>query len=147
MVDTLQDNRVYLPSRVCVNKTDLIEPDYKDQVDAQLREHGLDPDDCIFISAEAEKGLDALKEAIWESLGLVRIYMNKPGRGTDYEEPLILTEDANTVEDALHRLGGSFDERFKFARDTGESAKHDEQQVGRDHELVDEDVLRIVARK
>jgi small GTP-binding protein len=147
LVDVLQDNRVYLPSRVAVNKVDLIEPDYKAQVDGELREHGLDPEDCIFISAVAEKGLDALKEAIWESLGLIRIYMNKPGRGTDYEEPLILTEAENTVEDALHRLGGSFDERFKFARVTGESAKHDEQQVGRDHELADEDVLRIVARK
>jgi hypothetical protein len=30
---------------------------------------------------------------------------------------------------------------------TGESAKHDDQQVGKGHELADEDVLRIVARK
>ncbi|MFB6205674.1 MAG: OBG GTPase family GTP-binding protein [Haloglomus sp.] len=147
LVDALQDNRVYLPSLVAVNKTDLIEPDYKDQVDADLREHGIDPEDAVFISAEEEKGLDALKEAIWDSLGLIRIYMDKPGRGVDYEEPLILTEAENTVDDALDRLGGSFDERFKFARVTGESAQHDEQQVGRDHELADEDVLRIVARK
>jgi ribosome-interacting GTPase 1 len=30
---------------------------------------------------------------------------------------------------------------------SGPSAKHDEQQVGIDHELADEDVLRIVRRK
>jgi ribosome-interacting GTPase 1 len=147
LVDTLQDNRVYLPSRVCVNKTDLIEPDYKDEVDAQLRAHGIAPDDAVFISAAKERGLDALKEAIWESLGLIRIYMDKPGRGVDYEEPLVITEEENTVEDVLQKLGGSFEERFKFARVSGESAKHDEQQVGRTHELADEDVLRIVARK
>ena len=117
LVDALMDNRVYLPSAVAVNKTDLIEPDYLETVNADLREHGIDPDQAVFISAEEEKGLDALKEEIFESLGLVRIYMDKPGRGVDYEEPLILT------------------------------AKHDEQQVGRDHELADEDVLRIVARK
>jgi hypothetical protein len=147
LVDALMDNRVYLPSLVAVNKADLIDRDYLPTVKENLREHGLDPESVVFISAEEERGLDGLKEAIWERLGLIRIYMDKPGRGVDYEEPLVLTEDENTVDDALHKLGGSFDERFRFARVTGPSAKHDEQQVGRDHELADEDVLRIVARK
>jgi len=147
LVDALMDNREYLPSAVAVNKADLIEPDYKEQVDERLRERGLDPSEVVFISAQEERGLDALKETIWERLGLIRVYMDKPGRGVDYEEPLVLREGHHTVDDALDRLGGSFDERFKFARVTGESAKHDEQQVGRDHELADEDVLRIVARK
>ena len=147
LVDALMDNRVYLPSLVAVNKVDLIEPDYVDTVHEQLREYDIDPEDAVFISAEDGRGLDALKEQIFESLGLIRIYMDKPGRGVDYEEPLILTESENAVDDALSKLGGSFDERFRFARVTGESAKHDEQQVGRDHELADEDVLRIVARK
>jgi hypothetical protein len=147
LVDALMDNRVYLPSAVAVNKVDLIEPDYLDTVHAQLRERDLDPEETVFISAEEGKGLDALKATIWEELGLVRVYMDKPGRGVDYEEPLVLRDGACTVDDALDRLGGSFDERFKFARVTGQSAKHDEQQVGRGHELADEDVLRIVARK
>jgi ribosome-interacting GTPase 1 len=72
--------------------------------------------------------------------------MDKPGRGVDREEPLILRE-GDTVDDACEKLGGSFDERFRFARVTGPSAKHDEQQVGRSHELADEDILRIVANR
>jgi hypothetical protein len=147
LVDSLQDNREYLPSMVAVNKVDLIEPSYVETVKENLREHDIDPEKAVFISAEKEKGLDSLKESIWERLGLIRIYMDKPGRGVDREEPLILTEEDNTVDDAIDKLGGSFDERFRFARVTGPSAKHDEQQVGRDHELQDEDVLRIVARK
>ena len=147
LVDALMDNRVYLPSAVAVNKVDLIEPDYKEGVDGRLRDLGLDPSEAVFISAEEERGLDSLKEELWERLGLIRVYMDKPSRGVDYEEPLVLREGYHTVDDALDRLGGSFDERFKFARVTGPSAKHDEQQVGRDHELADEDVLRIVARK
>jgi hypothetical protein len=147
LIDGVMDNRVYLPSAVCVNKADLIEPDYLPTVKEDLREHGIDPEEAVFISAVEEKGLDSLKETIWERLGLVRIYMDKPGRGVDYEEPLVLREDASTVDDALRNLGGTLDERFKFARVTGESAKHDEQQVGRDHQLEDEDVLRVVARK
>jgi ribosome-interacting GTPase 1 len=146
LVDGVMDNRVYLPSIVVVNKADLIEPDYLPTVESELEERDIDPDDAIFISAEKEKGLDVLVERIWEELGLIRIYMDKPGRGVDREEPLILRRGA-TVDDACEKLGGSFDDRFRFARVTGPSAKHDEQQVGRDHELADEDVLRIIARR
>jgi ribosome-interacting GTPase 1 len=146
LIDGVMDNREYVPSLVTVNKVDLIEPDYLPTVEENLREHDIDPEQAIFISAEEEKGLDSLKETIWEELGLIRIYMDKPGRGVDREEPLILRE-GDTVEDACEKLGGEFKERFRFARVSGPSAKHDEQQVGMDHELADEDVLRILRRK
>ena len=136
-----------ISSAVAVNKVDLIDPSYVETVKADLRSHDIDPEEAVFISAEDGRGLDSLKETIWNDLGLIRIYMDKPGRGVDREEPLVLTETENTVDDALRELGGSFEDRFRFARVSGPSAKHDDQQVGRDHELRDEDVLRIVARK
>ena len=146
LIDGIMDNRVYLPSMVAVNKADLIDRDYLDTVYEDLREVGVDPEEAVFISATEEKGLDAFKQTIWERLGLVRVYMDKPGRGVDYEEPLVVRR-GDTVDDALEKLGGTLDDRFRFARVTGPSAKHDEQQVGRDHVLADEDVMRVVARK
>ena len=146
LVDGVMDNRVYLPSMVAVNKVDLIEPDYAEKVKEELRERDIDPEEAVFISAEKEKGLDALKKRIWSELGLIRIYMDKPGRGIDEDEPLILERGA-TVEDAIQKLGTNLEERFRFARVTGPSSKHDDQQVGTSHELADEDVLRIIARK
>ena len=146
LIDGIMDNREYIPSITAVNKADLLDPEYAETVKENLREHDLDPEEVTFISAEEEKGLDALKERIWEELGLMRIYMDKPGRGVDYEEPLIL-EKGSTIEDATHKLGGEFEDRFRFARVSGPSAKHDEQQVGLDHELADEDVLRLITRK
>ncbi|CCQ32577.1 small GTP-binding protein [Halorhabdus tiamatea SARL4B] len=143
LIDGIMDNREYLPSIVAVNKVDLIDPSYVDTVKSDLRDIDVDPDDAIFISAEKEKGLESLTERIWDELGLIRIYMDKPGRGVDYDEPLILTE-GDTVGDACEKIGGRFDDRFRFARVSGESAAHDDQQVGRDHELADEDVLRLV---
>jgi len=143
LIDGVMDNREYLPSIVAVNKTDLIDPSYVDTVKSDLREVDIDPDDAIFISAEKEKGLDSMTDRIWDELGLIRIYMDKPGRGIDYDEPLILTE-GDTVGDACEKIGGRFDDRFRFARVSGESAAHDDQQVGRDHELADEDVLRLI---
>ena len=146
LIDGIMDNRVYLPSLVAVNKADLIDADYLPTVEENLRAHDVDPEEAIFISAEEEKGLDGLREEMFERLGLLRIYMDKPGRGVDYEEPLVLRA-GDTVGDACEKLGGSFEERFRFARVSGPSAKHDEQQVGRDHELADEDVLRIVVSR
>jgi len=146
LVDGVMDNRVYMPSLVAVNKVDLIEPSYAETMKAELREHGIDPEEAVFISAAEEKGLDALKEQMWAELGLIRVYMDKPGRGVDYEEPLVIRR-GDTVDDALQKLGGTLDERFRFARVTGPSAKHDEQQVGRDHVLEDEDIMRVVARR
>ncbi|MFD1640948.1 OBG GTPase family GTP-binding protein [Halohasta litorea] len=146
LIDGMMDNRIYIPSMVAVNKTDLIDESYIPTVKENLRAHDIDPEECTFISAEKEKGLEALKERIYEKLGLVRIYMDKPGRGVDYDEPLMLREGA-TIEDALHKLGGEFEERFRFARVSGPSAKHDDQQVGTGHELADEDVLRIITSR
>jgi len=141
LIDGVLDNREYIPSLVAVNKADLIDPSYLETVETNLREYDIDPDEAIFISAEEEKGLDSLTEQIWEALGLIRIYMDKPGRGVDYEEPLILRE-GQSVEDAVEKLG--FTDRYRMARVTGPSAQHDEQQVGLDHELEDEDILRLV---
>ncbi|WP_114576166.1 GTP-binding protein [Saliphagus sp. LR7] len=146
LVDGLMENREYIPSITCVNKVDLIDPDYKETVDDQLRERGLDPEAVTFISAEAERGLDTLKDRIWEHLEFIRVYMDKPGRGIDREEPLMLREGA-TVEDAIDKLGGEFEERFRFARVSGPSATHDEQQVGDQHVLQDEDVLKLILRR
>ena len=146
LIDGVMDNREYLPSIVAVNKADLIDEDYLPTVHEDLREHGIDPEAAVFVSAEEEKGLDALTAEIWEALGLIRIYMDKPGRGVDREEPLILRA-GDTVEDACRKIGGEFRERFRFARVSGPSAKHEEQQVGLDHELADEDVLRILTTK
>ncbi|MFW6321887.1 MAG: OBG GTPase family GTP-binding protein, partial [Halohasta sp.] len=142
LIDGMMDNRIYIPSIVAVNKADLIDEDYLPTVYEDLRSHDIDPEAATFISAEKERGLEALKERIYDTLGLVRVYMDKPGRGVDYEEPLMVKEGA-TVGDALDKLGGEFQERFRFARVSGPSAKHDDQQVGKDHELADEDVLRI----
>jgi len=146
LVDGLMENREYIPSITCVNKVDLIEPSYKETVDEQLRERDLDPEEVTFISAAKEKGLEALKDRIWDNLGLIRVYMNKPGRGIDWEEPLVI-EEGTTVGEAIEKLGGEMEERFRFARVSGPSATHDEQQVGTDHVLEDEDVLKLILRR
>ncbi len=146
LIDGIMDNRVYLPSVVAVNKMDTVDRSRLEEVESGLRDLGLDPETVVYISAEHGRGLDGLRERIWTDLGLHRIYMRKPGEEPDRDEPLIVPA-GTTVAGVLEDLGGDFANRFRYARVSGPSASHEEQRVGRDHELADEDVLTLVLRR
>ncbi len=134
-IDGIAQNRVYMPSLKVVNKVDMLE---KEQVE-KIREKTEDP---LFISAEKEKKLEKFKEGVFNSLGMMRVYLKKKGKKPDKDEPLILRE-GNTVKDLCEELHDKFLEKFKHARVWGSSAKFKGQQVGLDHELDDEDVVEI----
>lgn len=143
LIDGLMDNRVYIDSMVAVNKVDLIDEEYEEKVRREISNMSVEKQDVCFLSADEELNLNEFKQLIWDRLGLIRVYMDKPGRGVDYEEPVILPRDS-TVGDVCKEIGGDFEDSFRFGRVTGRSAKHDTQQVGKDHVLMDEDELRIV---
>lgn len=146
LIDGIMDNRVYLPSIVAVNKMDAVDSSYIDTLKTGLRERKLDPADVVFVSAEQERGLDSLCDRIWDALDLRRIYLAEPGKDPDFEEPLVVS-GPTTVDEVIDRLGSDFRRRFRFARVTGESSKHDDQRVGLDHELCDEDIMTMVLRR
>lgn len=135
-IDGLMDNRKYVPMVSAVNKID--------SVDERKREEYEEEYDVV-ISAETGENLDELKQVLFEELGLIRIYMKKKGEEPDEDEPLILRK-GDRVEDALDKLPGDMRDRFKSARVTGDSAKFPEQEVGEQHELMDEDILELNLR-
>ncbi len=134
LIDAVTANREYIPSLKAVNKIDTVDSDRRDV----LRE---EYPDAVFISAETGDGLDELKQAVWDGLGLMRVYMKKPGKDTDRDEPLIIEKDAS-VADVMDKLAGDFS-RFKHARIWGDSADFPEQKVGEDHILQDEDTVEL----
>ncbi len=146
LIDGIMDNRVYIPSITVVNKIDTVDDTSMQSVTSELQEEGIDPDEVIFVSGEQDIGLEELKDRIWDKLSLRRIYMKKPGESPDFDEPLIV-RDGTTIGDVLGRLGGDFEQRFRYARVTGPSASHDEQRVGLDHHLADEDILTLTLRR
>ncbi|MDY6778316.1 MAG: GTP-binding protein [Candidatus Nanohaloarchaea archaeon] len=135
IIDALASNRVYMPSLKVVNKADQLDQDKKERIQ---QEHP----DAIFISAKEEQNLDEFRQQVFERLGLIRIYLKKKGRGVDREEPMIM-QQGDTVKDLCGQLHDSFLDRFNFARIWGDSATHDGQQAGLDHELQDEDIVEI----
>ncbi|XGI83393.1 OBG GTPase family GTP-binding protein [Halorutilales archaeon Cl-col2-1] len=142
--DAILDNRVYVDSAVTVNKMDLADPSTVERTREKLSEYGVE--DAVGISAKEGKGLDAFKEMVFESLDLIRVYMKPQGGDPDYDEPMVVREGA-TVGDLASKIHGEAEERFRYAKVWGDSAKHDGQQVGEDHVLSDEDVLSVIMKK
>lgn len=134
-IDGLKGNRRYMPGIRIVNKADKL--DKKERQELQS--------DYLLVSAENGKGAEELKEAIFDKLELLRIYLKEKGEEPDFEEPLILRK-GSTVEDALEQLPGDMKERFKHARVSGDSSNFPKQKVGEEHELMDEDVLELNLR-
>lgn len=139
IIDHLTGNRKYVPSLIILNKVDLISrtelPNIKKEVG-----------DFIPISADRKIGLDDLKEAIVDKIGIMRVYLKKPGAKTDLEDPMIIKKGA-TVEDLCYKIHKRFKDDFRYANVWGESVKFPGQKVGLSHVLVDSDIIKIILEK
>ena len=93
------------------------------------------------VSVLDEASLEAFRAAVWGLTGLIRVRLRKGG--VVDPEPLALDPGA-TVADVAdwvhHDLGAS----FSGARVWGPSARFDGQRVGREHEVLDGDVVEIL---
>jgi len=95
----------------------------------------------IGVEIRTDDDLEEIKDRIWNSLGLIRIYCKEPGKKPE-SKPMVMKK-YSTVEDAAKRLHKDFVRFFRFARVYGPSAKYRGEKVGLDHMLKDEDVLEI----
>lgn len=86
---------------------------------------------------------EQLRDAIYQSLNVIRIYTKKPGKPADMTSPFVIKKDG-TVEDLAATVHRDLVEALKFAKVWGSSA-HDGQSVGRDHVLHDKDLVELHA--
>lgn len=137
LIDALNGNRIYVPSLVVLNKIDLVNKGFIEEVQSKIGNN------FIPISADAGINIDALKEAIYHKLGFIRVYMRPKGNEADYNEPLIIRAGA-TVQDVCNKIHRNMAKSFRYGLVWGKSAKFAGQKVGLDHKLADEDVITIV---
>lgn len=93
------------------------------------------------VEVSREEDLEKIKNKIWFSLELIRIYCKEPGKKPE-QKPMVMKKDSN-VGNAAKRLHKDFLKYFRFARVWGLSAKYKGEKVGLDHKLEDKDVLEI----
>jgi len=95
----------------------------------------------ISVSAREGIGLEKLKEAIYQALGIFRVYTKTPGGKADLTEPVILKR-GSTVKDAAESIHKDFKDKLKYAVVWG-SGKYDGQRVSREHMLQDGDIVEF----
>ncbi|MEM3085375.1 MAG: GTP-binding protein [Nitrososphaerales archaeon] len=139
LIDVLMENRTYVPSLTVLNKIDLVNQGFINEIQDGMKIN------FIPVSADANINIEALKEEIFKKLDFIRIYMRPKNGEPDYEEPLI-ARNGSTVRDVCNKIHRNMKDEFKYAMIWGKSVKFDGQKVGMNHKLFDEDVLTIVKK-
>lgn len=143
LIDALAANRAYLPAILGISKIDLVD---ESTLKAVVKGHAKKGWRIVPFSAERGSGLDPLKDAIYDALGFMRVFLKPPGKDADLKEPLIVRV-GSSVGDVCDNLHRGMKERFRYALVTGRSAKFKEQTVGVEHVLLDGDVLTVVTKR
>ena len=128
----------FVPLLVVVNKNDDESTDEDFQALCEL----MGAEWPLFsISVTSGRNLEELKQAVFERLGIMRVYSKPPGKEPDYSAPFVLKEGSTVVEFA-GKVHQDFFENLKAARVWGRGV-HDGQMVARDHVLHDGDVVEL----
>lgn len=101
------------------------------------------PAGSLGVSILDEESLAALRDAIWELTGLIRVFLRRPGEADSEALPLRPPADVADVARAIHHELGV---ACRGARIWGPSARFDAQRVGRDHVVADGDTIEVFVR-
>jgi uncharacterized protein len=123
-----------LPCRIVLTRGDL--GSYEDKIE------GLCEYFSVLVTAPTDwAGLDLLRQQVFISLKLVRVYTKLPGQPADMTEPFVLPEGSTAI-DAVRAVHRDFVDRLKYIRIWG-SGRFDGQQVPWTHVLADKDIIEI----
>ncbi len=124
------------PSLLAVTRADEVEDPAKPYAEAF-------PDLPVLpVSVLDDDALDALRDAIWDLTGLMRIRLRRAA--DDEGEMIALAPDA-TVVDAAAAVHHELAATATGARVWGPSARFEGQRVGRNHVLAEGDVVEVLA--
>ena len=141
MLDILAGNRVYIKAIMAINKVDLVQHDELEKAEEKNKMYRLFP-----CSAATGLGMDELKQGLYDTIDMIRIYLKPQGQEADMDVPLIVKR-GNTVGDVCELIHRQFRSNFRYAMVWGKSAKFPGQTVGLDHVVMDEDVVCIIVKK
>jgi small GTP-binding protein len=141
MLDVLAGNRMYIKCVMAINKVDLAKPGELEDVQTMHPEYTTVP-----VSAVTGFGIEDLKQMLYDTIEMIRIYLKPQGKEADLVEPLIVKK-GNTVGDVCEVIHRDFRNNFRYAMVWGRSAKFPGQTVGLDHTVEDEDILTIIVKR
>ncbi len=139
LIDAISGDKIYTKALTILTKADLVDEEELKKLKGMIR-----PD--VVVSAEKGEGIEELKEAIYQKMGFIRIFLKEVNKKPDMEEPLIMFKGC-TIRDVCSKLHKDFISNFKYARLWGTSAKFDAQVIRKlDKVLSDKDILELHMR-
>ncbi|HOQ43710.1 MAG TPA: 50S ribosome-binding GTPase [Bryobacteraceae bacterium] len=136
---TLERHRLARPQLLAANKIDL--PGAEANL-AALQDLYGERYRYIGISAAEGHNLDLFARAVFDALGLVRVYTKAPGKKADLTAPYVL-QRGQTVLDAARMVHQDFAQNLKFARLYRTDGNRDGIMVERTYVVEDRDILEF----
>ena len=97
--------------------------------------------EVIRVELDDDDSCESLRDTIYNTLEVVRVYTKPPGKPADFEAPFTVPREG-TIEDLALQVHRELATNLKFARIWGEGV-HDGQSVGREHVLSDKDLVEL----
>ena len=140
--DAVFESTIYKPALVVANKLDVKGAQANLRV---LKRYVNGKLPVIAVSCERRTGLDELGGALFESLGVIRIYTKEPGMRVHSDHPFALRRGA-TVGELAKGIHKEFVSNFLFAMVWAKRLRFSPKKVGLSFVLEDGDIVEIHTR-
>jgi ribosome-interacting GTPase 1 len=137
--DAIFESTIYKPALVVANKLDVKGAQANLRV---LKKYVNGKLPVIAVSCERRIGLHELGSALFESLGVIRIYTKEPGMKVHSDHPFALRHGA-TVNDLAKNIHKEFVSNFLFAMVWAKRLPFSPKKVGLNFVLEDGDIVEI----
>jgi ribosome-interacting GTPase 1 len=137
--DAVFESTIYKPALIVANKLDARGAQENLRV---LKRYVNGKLPVIAVSVEQRVGLDDVGKAVFEVLGVIRVYTKEPGMRVDSEHPFALRRGA-TVGELAKNIHKEFVSNFLFAMVWAKRLRFSPKKVGLSFVLEDGDVVEI----
>lgn len=123
---------------IIMNKADLLSENEKRRLSAWMQSKKYN---FVVVSCKTEEGIPELKEKIFNSFNIIRIYTKEPRKPVSLV-PIVM-KSGSCVKDVAEKIKSGLSSHIKEARVTGPSGKFPNQKVGPEHMLKDKDIIEF----
>ena len=139
MENAIYENTIYKPAVIVANKLDLPGAQANLKI---LKAHVNGKLPIVPMSCERRLGMEELGKALFESLGIVRIYTKEPGNRVHSDHPFALRKGA-TMNELAKNIHKELLSNFMFAMVWAKRLPFSPKKVGVNFVLEDGDIVEI----
>tara|TARA_Y100000310_G_scaffold337448_1_gene424545 strand:- start:261 stop:1175 length:915 start_codon:yes stop_codon:yes gene_type:complete len=125
---------------IAFNKIDLHDKETRRKISETLKSKKYNHE---LISCETGENLERLKEKIFKSFPIIRIYTRHPGKRQKQDNIPVILHPGATLKDVAEKILHGYSKKVKYAKITGPSCKFPNQKVGLKHVVKDKDVVEF----